>query len=228
MNILLVSAHDDPKSFVAAMNNTALSVLERADHKVAVSDLYAQQFNPVANVWDFTTNSGVHANYMFEQQRAVNTGSGFSPDITAEMEKVKEADLMIFHFPLWWGGPPAILKGWFERIFALGFAWGAENKFEKGLLRGKKALLVVSVGDPASYYSSKGIHKATVEQHLYPLIHNTLAFCGLDVLKPTVVYNLTASNQGELDLALTNYRGRLDKIEQANEYVFKQSKKENL
>src|SRR6187402_533701 len=103
MNVLLISAHDDTKSFVAALQNTALSVLERGENKVVVTDLYAQLFNPVASMLDFKTSSGTHANYMFEQQRSVNIGDGFSPDLGAEMQKVKDAELIIIHFPLWWG-----------------------------------------------------------------------------------------------------------------------------
>jgi NAD(P)H dehydrogenase (quinone) len=67
MNVLVISAHDDTKSFVAAIHNTALGVFDRSIHHVVVSDLYAQQFNPVASSIDFKTSSGTHANYMFEQ-----------------------------------------------------------------------------------------------------------------------------------------------------------------
>lgn len=221
MKILIISAHDDTKSFVAALHNTALGVLERSEHKVAVSDLYAQQFNPIASIVDFKTSSGTHANYMFEQQRAVNTGSGFSPDLQAEMDKVLGADLIIIHFPLWWGGTPAILKGWFERVLAMGFAWDSKNRYANGLLKGKKILLTVSVGDPKSYYSAEGMHKATVEQHLYGLTHGTLAFCGFDVLKPFVIDNVTASSQEELEAKIESYRLLLESIESYEDYIYK-------
>jgi NAD(P)H dehydrogenase (quinone) len=221
MNILLVSAHDDPQSYVAALHNTALGVLERAQHTVTVSDLYAQHFNPVASALDFKTSSGTHANYMFEQQRAVNVGSGFSPDLQSEMKKVHDADIIVIHFALWWGGPPAILKGWFERVFAMGFAWGANNRYAKGLLQGKKVLLSISVGDPEKYYSSEGMHKASVEQHLYSLTHGTLAFCGLDVYKPYTVTNVTAASQEELVIKLENYRQLLQTIESYDSFIYK-------
>jgi NAD(P)H dehydrogenase (quinone) len=221
MNILLVSAHDDTKSFVAALHNTALGVLERGTHKVVVSDLYAQQFNPVASGIDFKTSSGTHANYMFEQQRAMNTGSGFSPDLDGEMQKVKDADLIVIHFPLWWGGTPAILKGWFERVFAMGFAWNSENKYEKGLLRGKKVLITVSAGDPSSFYTPEGMHHATIEQHLYGLTHGTLAYCGLDVLKPFIIANVTAASQDELEQHIEKYRDLLQTIESYGTYIYK-------
>ena len=100
MTVLLVSAHDDTKSFVASLHNTALGVFERTEDKVLVSDLYSQQFNPVTSLLDFKINSSTHVNYMLEQQRASNTRNGFSPDLQAEMDKVKQADLIIIHFPL--------------------------------------------------------------------------------------------------------------------------------
>ncbi len=222
MNILIVSAHDEPKSFVAALHNTALSILERAGHKVEITDLYAQGFNPVASKVDFKISSGTQANYMFEQQRTVNTGSGFSPDIQAEMDKVARADLLIFHFPLWWGSPPAILSGWFERIFAMGFAWSSEAKYQNGLMKGKKVLLTCTVGDPGSFYTSQGIHKATVEQHLYSLTHNTLALCGFDVYSPAIISNVTAADNDELTNDISSYRDLLNGIESLDSYLYKQ------
>lgn len=223
MNILLVTAHDDPKSYVAALYNTALGVLERANHNVMLSDLYAQDFNPVASKLDFKTNSNSHANYMFEQQRTVNIGSGFSPDLQAEMDKVAAADIIIFHFPIWWGGPPAILKGWFERVFAMGFAWSSQARYKQGLLRGKKVLVVATTGDPESYYKPEGMHRATLKQHLYGLLHNTLAFCGLDVLQPVIIHNTTAASNEELEKRVYDYQKYLQTLETQNEFIYKQS-----
>jgi NAD(P)H dehydrogenase (quinone) len=221
MTILLVSAHDDPRSLVGALQNTALAVLERADHTVLVTDLYGQGFNPVASNIDFKTKSSVHANYMFEQQRSVNINSGFSPDIQAEMSKVAQADLIIFHFPLWWASTPAILKGWFDRILAMGFAWNSDARYSTGLMRGKRALLVTSVGDPASYYQADGMHRATVEQHLYGLSHNTLAFCGFDVLRPVILANTTAASEDELSEDIKAYAKLLQTIDEYTDYIYK-------
>jgi NAD(P)H dehydrogenase (quinone) len=221
MTILVISAHDDPRSYVAALHNTALGVFERGAHKVLVSDLYAQGFNPIASKIDFQTKSNTHANYMFEQQRTVNTGSHFSPDITAEMEKVAQADLLVIHFPLWWGGPPAILKGWIERVLAMGFAWSPEGRYANGLLKGKKVLITTTAGDPKSFYSPEGMHRATVEQHLYSLLHNTFALCGLAVLKPFIVHNTTAASTEELDEHIKQYQHFLQAIESYSTYLYR-------
>jgi len=221
MTILLVSAHDDPRSLMGALLNTALGVLERAGHKVLVTDLYAQGFNPVASSLDFKTKSTAQANYMFEQQRTINTNAGFSPDIQAEMDKVMQADLIIFHFPLWWGSVPAIMKGWFDRVLAMGFAWNANARFSTGLLRGKKALLVTTAGDPASFYTTEGMHRASIEQHLYSLAHNTLAFCGIDVLQSVIISNTTAASDSELTEDLKAYAELLGSIDQETDYIYR-------
>ncbi len=221
MNILLVTAHENNASFTARLQNAALGVLERAGHKVAMTDLYAQQFNPVASIIDFNTSSGANADYIFEQERAVNTGSGFSPDINAEMEKVKNADLIIIHFPLWWSGLPAILKGWFDRVLAMGFAWDASSRYSTGLMRGKKVLTSVAVADPISYYDVKGMHGASIEQHLYGVLHSTLAFCGFDIFKPFIVDNTTMSTNEDLSSKINEYRTLLNSIEEYSDYIYK-------
>lgn len=223
MNILLLSAHDDPKSYGSALFNTALGVFERGDNNVNVTELYAQGFNPVASKLDFQTASSTHANYMFEQQRTINTGTHFSPDIQVEMEKLKMSDLTIMHFPLWWGAPPAILKGWLDRILAMGFAWSGDARYQQGLMKGKEVLVVVTVGDPASYYSADGMHRASVVQHLYSLLHNTLAFCGFDVLKPYIIANTTAASSEELDAQLQEYQRFLQNITDYDEFIYRQS-----
>jgi NAD(P)H dehydrogenase (quinone) len=118
MNILIVYTHHEPSSFTAAMKNVALEQLSAQGDTVVISDLYGQGFTPVAQKWDFVTTSGGHFNYMLEQKHAANLEMAFSPDIKAEMDKVLAADIILFITPLWWLGPPAILKGWFDRILA--------------------------------------------------------------------------------------------------------------
>jgi NAD(P)H dehydrogenase (quinone) len=203
------------------LHNAALSVLERAGHTVAISNLQTQGFNPIASPQDFVTSSGVHADYVLEQRRAINTGTGFSPDIQSEMDKIKAADLVILNFPLRWSGPPAILQGWLQRVLAMGFAWDAEARYDKGLMRGKRALVSVAVGDPESYYSPEGIHRASVQQHIYSLLHSTLAFCGFDVHEPFILMNLTAETEEQKQADVITYSKLLETIENDTNFVFK-------
>ncbi len=221
MNVLLVYAHSEYNSFVAALNNTAQEVLTQAGHTVVVSDLYGVGFNPVAGKYDFTQLSGDHYNYMFEQQHAAGQDWAYSPDIVEEIQKIQAAEVILFHFPLWWSGPPAILKGWFDRVLTMGTAWDGEHIFSTGKYRGKIAGVTVSVGEPESYYRPDGVQKATVQQILYPVLHGTLAFCGFNVLEPFVAYGLTAANEFSISEQLRSYKERLEKLETYPKFIYK-------
>src|SRR3990167_4658811 len=196
MNVLIVYAHHEPSSFTSAMKNLATEVITRQGHTVVLSDLYGQGFNPIAQKWDFITITGEHFNYMMEQKHAARLDWAFSPDIVAEIQKVKEADLLLIVSPLWWLSVPAILKGWFDRVLAMGVAWDSDRIYENGLLRGKQAMLITASGDPSEYYQENGKHQATALQILHPINHTTLALCGFDVHEPYVAFNvLSAGNE---------------------------------
>lgn len=197
MNILIVYTHHEPGSFTAAMKNLAIEVLSRQGHNVVVSDLYGEGFNPTAQKWDFVTSSGGHFNYMMEQKHAANLDLAFSPDILGEIQKLKAAEIVLFLTPLWWSSVPAILKGWFDRVLAMGVAWDTGKFYEKGLLRGKQAMVVVAAGHPTNYYTAEGQHRATPQQVLHNVNHGTLAFCGFDVHEPFVALNVLGLNDTE-------------------------------
>jgi putative NADPH-quinone reductase len=124
MNIFLVGAHPEPQSFNGALFREAERTLAQAGHSVRVSDLHAMAFNPVSGRHNFTT---VKDPAFFKQQHeeihATEVG-GFAPDIEAELEKIEWCDLMIWQFPLWWFGLPGTLKGWVDRVFAMGRTYG--------------------------------------------------------------------------------------------------------
>jgi len=206
MNVLVISAHTDPKSHVAAIHNTALSVLQKQQHTISVSELYAQGFNPVASEMDFNTRSTHYVDYIAEQQRVSNTGVGFSPDIAAEMEKVKQADVIIIHSQIWWGGVPAILKGWFDRVLAGGFAWSPNHEYDTGLLKGKKILFVAVSNEPSDAYGHGSKHGATLDQLLYPITHRIFGACGMHVIQPYMFFGVSKANQQLLNSQLDAYR----------------------
>jgi NAD(P)H dehydrogenase (quinone) len=190
VNILVVYAHHEPSSFTSAMKNVAVQTLEGAGHSVVVSDLYAQGFSAVAQKWDFVTTSGSHFNYMLEQKHAANLEMSFSPDIVGEIQKIANSDIMIIVTPIWWHSVPAILKGWFDRVLAMGTAWDVDRIYENGLYRGHQAMLVAATGHPTDYYRADGRHKGTANQLLHPINHGTLAYCGFNVHEPFMATNI--------------------------------------
>lgn len=192
------------------MKNLATEILTRQGHSVTVSDLYGLGFNPSAQKWDFVTTSGNHFNYMLEQKHAAGLNNAFAPDIVAEINKVQVADFLIFVAPLWWHSVPAILKGWFDRVLAMGFAWDGGQFYGKGLLRGKQAMLAVSVGHPAEYYQATSEHKASINQFLHPINYGTLAFCGFNVHEPFAAMNVLGMDDVAREQALKEFQFRIE------------------
>jgi NAD(P)H dehydrogenase (quinone) len=213
MHVLIVYAHQEQLSFSCALKDMAVSVLESQGHSVEVSDLYAQHFNPVASREDFTTLSDPHyINYMLEQRTAAEHGY-FSQDIRAEQDKVRRADLIMFHFPVWWFSVPAILKGWFDRVFVTGVTWNFGHIYDAGLLKGKKAMLVVTTGGGEDLYQIGGAHKATILQILHPVQHGTLRFCAMEVLPPFVAFGIFQAGEEGRKKYLEEFRIRLSTLE---------------
>ena len=212
MNTLIVYAHDEPTSFTAAMKNAVVDVLSHQGHSVVVSDLYGQGFSAVAQKWDFVTTSGHHFNYMLEQRHAANLDLAFSPDILAEIQKLRAAELVIFVTPIWWLSVPAILKGWFDRVLAMGFAWNSGKIYETGLLRGKSAMVIGTAGGPEEFFHENGRYRATPVQVLHHVNHGILAYCGMDVYEPFMALNILGSTQADLENVLKELRFRMEHV----------------
>ena len=223
MNVLIVYVHHEPSSLTSALKNLAIETLSRAGHGVVVSDLYGQGFNPLAQKWDFVTTTGGHFNYMLEQKHAARLDLAFSPDILGEIQKVKAADLVMFVAPVWWSSVPALLKGWFDRVLAMGVAWDSGQTYEKGLMRGKQAMLVLSAGAPADFYTAQGQYKVTPLQILHPINHATLAYCGFDVHEPYLVLNALGLDDAGRAKALADLQFRLEHLVDSPNFLAKYS-----
>lgn len=187
MNVLIVHAHPEPTSFNRALTDTAMAALAGAGHDVTVSDLYAEGFDPVAGRHDFTAVADpARFHYQAEQEHAARTG-GFAPDLVREQARVAAADLLILQFPLWWGAPPAILKGWFERVLAYGFAYLDGQRFETGVFRGRRALFCVTTGGTPARFAPDGVY-GEIGRVLWPVERLTLEYMGYAVEPPFVAY----------------------------------------
>ncbi|MFD2444948.1 NAD(P)H-dependent oxidoreductase [Bacillus sp. CGMCC 1.16607] len=171
MNVLIVFAHPSSKSYNAALKDAAVEALIERGASVKVSDLYGMNFNPVAQL----------------SEVAVPKNPDDVPmDLRIEREKVEWADFIIFQFPMWWTSAPAIVKGWFDRVFAAGFAYGP-GIYNHGNLKGKKAMLSFTTGGRhLESYGPKGI-KGDMSERLFGLQHEILYFSGLDVIQPFIV-----------------------------------------
>jgi len=111
----------------------------------------------------------------------------FSEEVESEIMKVEWCDLMIWQFPLWWFGLPAILKGWVDRVFAMGSTYGGGRIYDNGVFRGKRALLSLTTGGQEGAYR-KGAFNGDIAATLRPIQRGMLQFVDFDVLEPQIVY----------------------------------------
>jgi NAD(P)H dehydrogenase (quinone) len=207
MNVLYVYAHQEPKSFNSSMKDTALEAFEKRGDSVKVSDLYAMNFDPVLDENDFKNRKYTDVFNPFLEQLHANKTDSFAPDIKAEMDKINWADMLIFQFPLYFTGFPAIMKGWIDRVFSPGFAFNplTQSAYETGLLKGKKAMLVTTAGADKDWYSKGGIH-GDIHELLKSITHCTLEFTGLEVLPTHVVYGASNLSEDDAKKELGKYR----------------------
>lgn len=206
MNVFYVYAHPEPRSFNGALKDTAMVTLGKKGHTVRVSNLYAVRWKAVLDSQDFRMRQDPYQfNPAVEQIHGMHTGS-LAPDIRDEIERVAWADLLIFQFPIWWSSMPAILKGWFDRVFVQGFVVNLEEGrvYERGCLKGKKAMVVVTTGSTREMYSPGGIH-GDIEHHLSLITHNIFEFVGMTALPSFIVFGAAGMTKDEGTLQLERY-----------------------
>ena len=128
MKISVILAHPDPESFNHAITRTAIQQLIKNGHNVFFHDLYGEGFNPLLAGEEIPEDA-------------------FLPgEINAYCEEIRTADGIVIVHPNWWGQPPAILKGWIDRVIRPGIAYefmegDAGEGVPKGLLRAKAAIV---------------------------------------------------------------------------------------
>jgi putative NADPH-quinone reductase len=128
MNILLILAHPDPGSFNAAIAKRCHDTLAANGHAVFFHDLYAEKFDALLPAHEIPRSAGLPR------------------DIQQHCDEIAVSDGIIIVHPNWWGQPPAVLKGWTDRVIRPGVAYeflegeGGEG-VPAGLLRAKSALV---------------------------------------------------------------------------------------
>jgi NAD(P)H dehydrogenase (quinone) len=157
MKVLEILCNPRPGSYNLALAASAREKLESLGHKVFLHDLYKERFDPVLEAPELTR--------------------GFSLEgaVQVHCRELAEADgLLVFH-PDWWGQPPALLKGWIDRVFRQGVAYDLEGddfseKDWKPLLTGKKGLVFCTTDAPED--------SARTLEALWT--HSVLGRCGME------------------------------------------------
>ncbi|WP_369207741.1 NAD(P)H-dependent oxidoreductase [Streptomyces sp. PU-14G] len=209
--VLVVSAHPEARSLNAALTHFAVEHLRAAGHRVRVSDLYAMKWKATVDADDFPDHGADRRlSVMADSEQATLRGR-LAPDIAAEQEKVREADAVILQFPMWWFSPPALLKGWIDRVFTSGFGYGPRvpPPYSEGALAGRRALVSVTTGARSTAFSDRGIH-GRLSDVLHPLQHGLFWFTGMAPLEPFAVYGANELSAQRFAAARREYGRRLD------------------
>lgn len=220
MNVLLIYAHPEPRSLNGSLRDFTIQRLRQAGHRVQVSDLYAMRWKAAIDA-DDSTDQDPHARFdpARDSRRAFESGTQ-REDIAREQDKLRWADTVIVQFPLWWFSMPAILKGWVDRVYAYGFAYGVGehsdrhwgDRYGEGSLAGKRAMLVVTAGGWESHYSPRGIN-GPIDDVLFPIQHGVLYYPGFQVLPPFVVYRSSRTDEARFAELCDALGQRLDTLE---------------
>ncbi|XP_051794806.1 NAD(P)H dehydrogenase [quinone] 1-like isoform X2 [Acanthochromis polyacanthus] len=206
---LIVFAHQNPASFNAAARDVAVQELKAQGYRVLVSDLYAMKFRPAATRDDVKgeLKNPDQFEYGNETMLALKENR-LSDDIVAEHQKIIEAELIIFQFPLYWFSVPAILKGWFDRVMTRSFAYSLAEMYNNPRFEEKKAMLSFSTGASQIMFQPDGFH-GDINVVLWPLQNGILRFCGFQVLAPQIFYSPAHNPPAVRTSMLEGWRARL-------------------
>jgi NAD(P)H dehydrogenase (quinone) len=213
MNVFIVFAHPEPRSFGRALLDRSVQTLTGCGHQVVLSDLYKMGFNPVARGDDFLERRFPDQLQYDREQKLASQRSSFAPDILAELDKLIACDLLILQFPLWWFSVPAIMKGWIDRVFVNGTVYGGGGKrFDQGGLKGRRAMLAMTTGCSPEMMAPAGL-LGDRDIVLWHLQHGTFGYSGLQVLQPFVGWGLQYTDEASRAEYLDAYAERLRGIE---------------
>ncbi len=155
--VLIIVGHPKPDSFCAALAAAYRAGAEAAGHELRQLDLAALRFDPV-----------LHDGY--------DTIQPLEPDLQAAQDHIRWADHLVFVYPTWWGSIPALLKGFFDRVFLPGFAFKfrSDSVWWDKLLTGRTADLLVTMDTPPWYF--RWVYRAPGHNEMKRTI---LGFCGI-------------------------------------------------
>jgi NAD(P)H dehydrogenase (quinone) len=211
MHALFVYAHPEPTSFTGALKDAGAAALRAAGHTVDVSDLHAENFNPVAGRHDFTSVADAGRFHYQTEQGHAQAARGFASDLVREQQRFLKADLVVWLYPIWWGGMPGILKGWFDRVLAFGFAYADGRRYDSGFFPEKRGLLCLSTGGTRERFSASGVY-GDIHTVLWPAQRLMIEYLGMHALEPFVAYGAPRVDAEARAMYLRQWAARLSEI----------------
>ena len=142
MAALVVFAHPKPDAFAGDLLGAVVGGLAEAGHDVDVVDLYREGFDATLSAEEWRAYPG--------------SESVLAPSLARYAEKLRGADVLAFVFPMWWSGPPSMLKGFFDRALAPGVAFhlADDGRVSPGL-RNIRRIIVATAAEPPGYFSHR-------------------------------------------------------------------------
>ena len=173
MTYLIIGSHPYGGSFTVGLTKRIIELLEGKGESVNYIDLVADGFDPV----------------MTEDELSLWREGKYKTELVGKYkDKLEKADILILPFPVWWGTGPAVLKGFFDKVFLPGFAFKYGEKGELiGLLNGKKSIVITTMEVSAEFFNNK--LNNPIEG---AVIKNTLNACGIDVIKHFSIGNIAS------------------------------------
>lgn len=161
MRHLIIYAHPNENSLNHNLLQTVIEHLTSENNEIIVRDLNAIGFNPILSL---------------EDMKGQRMGK-VSDDVETEQNFISWAEHITFIYPIWWTGMPAIMKGFIDRVFSYGFAYRYDQGIQKGLLKGKRAIIINTQGKSHEEYEKIGMDKALL------LVSDTgiFQYCGFEV-----------------------------------------------
>jgi NAD(P)H dehydrogenase (quinone) len=159
----IILAHPAPTSFNAEAARAFSAALTGLGHDADVRDLYAMDFDPRLKASELPWIPG----------------GGPAADVAAERAALSASDVVTFVYPLWFNAPPAMLKGYVERVFGLGFGYAAVEPGTRPLMSGKALVSITTSGAPNQWVDQTG----AVERLRVTFDNHVAAVCGFQVLK---------------------------------------------
>ena len=172
-NILILNGHPDEKSFNHALAMAYYKGARQANSNVSIIHLRDLKFNP---------------NLQYGYRKRTDLES----DLLSSIEKIKEADHIVWVFPMWWYGYPALLKGFIDRTFLPGITYDFEKgkSTPKKLLQGKSSRIIITADTPR-WYDRLVMGSPAINQFK----KGTLQFCGIRSVKVTYISPIKNSKE---------------------------------
>ena len=166
MNVLVVFSHPRRDSFCGAVMDSFVSGLKAAGHRAEIADLHAEGFDPRMPEAD--------------EPDWENPGKRYSPEVLAEQARISRNEALGFVFPVWWWSVPAMLKGWIDRVWNHGWAYGSTK------LAHHRALMIATASGSAATYDKRRYGPAMQAQ----LVVGTLNYCGIAAAELELLFDV--------------------------------------